>query len=235
MHAWRTSSGPPVESTRKRTLAANDIPLFERPSRDLRARDLGRQDGEMVRFKRSKSFHGMRPRRLSGYLRVSLGDLPQVSRSRERRKNRMKGKREETRALRVFRSRRRCRSRRATYTLVLFLPYSLSTVILKISPTANIGRVLPRRWPRHANLLLRDGETESRRDSHVRPKSLRDILSRKDRARQDEAAKAVSLRENFVRKQRNVISRAIKCTFRFQSRSCHPFNLRGRTQRPDCA
>jgi len=30
-------------------------------------------DGEMVCFKRSKSFHGMRPHRLSSYLRVSLG------------------------------------------------------------------------------------------------------------------------------------------------------------------
>lgn len=30
-------------------------------------------DGEMVCFKRSKSFHGMRPHRISGYLRVSLG------------------------------------------------------------------------------------------------------------------------------------------------------------------
>lgn len=45
---------------------------FER-AEDLHARGPGRQDGKMVRFKRSKSFHGMRPRRLSGYLRVSLG------------------------------------------------------------------------------------------------------------------------------------------------------------------
>lgn len=55
-------------------------------------------DGEMVCFKRSKSFHGMRPRRISGYLRVSLGGPASGEPLEGKKKNRKKGIEKKTRS-----------------------------------------------------------------------------------------------------------------------------------------
>jgi hypothetical protein len=55
-------------------------------------------DGEMVCFKRSKSFHGMRPRRLSSYLRVSLGGPASGEPLEGKKKIGSKGREEKKRA-----------------------------------------------------------------------------------------------------------------------------------------
>lgn len=103
---------------------------------DLRARAGSRQRrrGEMACFKRSKSFHGMRPRRLSGYLRVSLVG-PASGEQLEGKKKWEEG--EEGRNARA--DEESLLPRCWLEPRIPVGPGALATVILKISPTDRQG------------------------------------------------------------------------------------------------